>query len=156
MVRSRSRAPPQAARQRTEPWLLFVGEYRLVPSPSRFTGHERRELTAANTATDVVGRVPYTIRVANNLTTCFTDADVNVVDNTLPMAITGVTATDAGGCAASNYERGRTARPDHRCHVERCSWQRGRFHVHMGWRCGLWQPAPRSIMYQALTPTPTM
>ena len=42
--------------------------------------------------TDLIGPGAYTIRVTNFVSLCFTDANVNVLNNTIPMSISSVTS----------------------------------------------------------------
>ena len=71
-----------------------------LPAGSAIADPAFNQLTAFSTlSSDVVGAGSYTVLAANNLTTCFTVAVVDVVDNFLPMAITLVDTNDVTLCA---------------------------------------------------------
>ncbi len=56
----------------------------------------------ATTNTDLIGPGGYTIRVTNFVTQCFTDGNVNVSQNTIPMSVSSVTSTDVDLCSSNN------------------------------------------------------
>ncbi len=56
----------------------------------------------ATVNTDLIGPGGYTIRVTNFVTQCFTDGNVNVSQNTIPMSVSSVTSTNVDLCSSNN------------------------------------------------------
>ena len=146
--RSRSRAPPQAAATDwTMTTLRWCTGWFQSTSAGLPTAAERRGLQQQHRDWCRVGQGA--IRVANDLTTCFTDTDVSVVDNTLPMASQG-NGTDVLlllMVPLATHERGENSFGFRIIDVtlNSVAGKHRQLTFALGWRCDLWRPLVPTI-----------